>query len=155
MIEYVAGDIVNKPLWGKFHVNGLERYVVFDDDGDGNKLRNKRMGYQYHKVINAPTNTVFTITEQSGNKYGNKEYTFLLCAVDDNLHYRYTATYGEGLVTGGFYEIGRADTLLKVPRLIEWWGKRPGNVDPLAYAYHCAKYINSYGVAVLPPMETH
>lgn len=151
MIEYIVGSETHSSNWGKFYVKGLEKYEV-KEDNDANR-RDGHHSYQFLMVPNAPTNTVFTIFEQSGNKHGTKEYTFILCAVDPNLDGRFVASYGDGLVTGGFYEIGRASGPIRVPRLMGWWDKRPTNGDLLAYAYHCAKHINIRGTMALPPME--
>lgn len=45
-----------------------------------------------------------------------------------------------------------AHTKLKSLRLMDWWIARPADADPLAYAQHCAAFIEKRGVKELPPM---
>lgn len=149
MLEYVVGTETHSSNWGKFYVKGLEKWEVKEDHETN--VRDSHHNYQF-KMADVPTDTVFTIFEQSGSKRGTDTFTFLICATKPGLDARYTASYGDGFVSGDYYEIARATGTIKAPRLMGWWTAKPTNVDPLEYAHHCALYIGKRGVAVLPPL---
>lgn len=149
-IEYINGQESHTSNWGKFYVRRLERLVVREDH-DRNRHDNHHQ-YQCYVGNDVPSGTVFTIFYQDGNKRGTDTWHYMLCVVDDaadeqTIEYDYTSTY----ITGRFRVICKAVGKVKAPRLMGWWDAR-GTADPLAYAEHCAAWIDKRGVAVLPAM---
>ena len=118
----------------------------------GRNQRDKHHGYQCFVGVAVPDNAVFTIFYQDGDKRGTGSWHYMIAVTDSSqeeqtIKYGYTGTF----VRGRFRIVAEGKTLTKAPRLMGWWDKR-GTADPLAYAEHCAKWIDKRGVAVLPAM---
>lgn len=151
MIEYVQGQEQHTSNWGKFYIKGLETQVVREDHS--RNIRDRRAQYQCYVGAEVADGTVFTIFYQDGNKRGTETWNYLICVVDGSadeqtIDYAYTETF----VTGHFRVVAEGRTKTLAPRLMDWWTSRPKDVDPLAYAEHCAAHIGRRGVATLPPM---
>lgn len=150
-IEYVSGNEQHSSSWGKMYVKGLEKLVVREEHE--RNQRDHHHSYQCYVGNEVPSGTVFTIFYQDGSKRGTDSWDYLICVVDDaaeeqEIAYSYTGTF----VRGRFRTIVKASGKVKAPRLMGWWDKRPVTVDPLAYAEHCAAWIDKRGVAELPAM---
>jgi len=150
-IEYVSGQESHTSNWGKMYVKGLEKLVVREDHARNG--HDNHHSYQCYVGNDVPSGTVFTIFYQDGNKRGTESWDYLLCVADDQqpeqeIVYGYTDTF----VRGQFRVIVKATGKVKAPRLMGWWDARPSSVSPLAYAEHCAAWIDKRGVATLPAM---
>jgi hypothetical protein len=150
-IEYVSGKEWHTSNWGKMYVKGLEKVVVREDHEKN--VHNQHHSYQCYVGIAVPTGTVFTIFYQDGNKRGTDTWDYMICVADDSvaeheISYGYTGTF----VKGNFRVIIKATGKTKAPRLMGWWDARSANTDPIAYAEHCAAWIDKRGVAELPAM---
>lgn len=149
-VEYISGQESHTSNWGKFYVKGLEKVVVKEDHS--RNQHDKHHSYQCYVGMAVPDGCVFTIFYQDGDKRGTESWYYMICVTDSGaaeqtIEYGYTGTF----IRGCFRVVAQAKTLTKAPRLMDWWDKR-GAADPLAYAQHCAAYIDKRGVAVLPPM---
>jgi len=151
VIEFMVGNESHTSYWGKFYVKGLEKWEVREEH-DGNR-RDRHHSYQF-LMADAPTGAIFTIFEQNGNKRGTDEWIYSICIVrNDGANLETKANYGEGFCTGPYDIIAQATGKIKAPRLMDWWSKRPAGVDALAYAQHCAAWIDRRGIKDLPAME--
>ena len=147
-IEYVSGNEQHSSSWGKFYIKGLEKLVV-KEEHDENR-RDRHHGYQNYLGNSVPGGAVFTVFAQSGDKRGTNDWHYWICVADDAVES--TRIAGYGWIEGNFRILAHAEGKVKAPRLMGWWDKRPSNVSPLAYAEHCAAYIDKRGVAELPPI---
>lgn len=153
MIEFVVGNESHTSYWGKFYVKGLEKWEV-KEEHDSNR-RDRHHAYQFF-VAEAPERTIFTIFEQDGNKRGTDNWIYKICVVVPATEpaVEHKAAYGDGFCNGNYMVVAQASGKIKAPRLMDWWDKRPKGVDLLAYAQHCAEWIEKRGVKDAPPMET-
>lgn len=147
-IEYVSGNEQHSSSWGKFYVKGLEKLVVKEDFKENQ--HDNHHSYQGYVGNNVPAGTVFTVFAQSGSKRGTDDWKYWICVVDDAAESIRLAGYG--WIEGCFRIVAQSEGKVKAPRLMGWWDKRPANINPLAYAEHCAAYIDKRGVAELPAM---
>lgn len=152
MLEYVVGNESHTSYWGKLYIKGLEKWEVREDH-DRNR-RDRHHSYQCY-VTNAPAKTVFTIFEQDGSKRGTDNWIYKICVVlpESEPTVEYEAAYGSGFCNGNYAIVAQASGKVKAPRLMDWWDKRPTDGDLLAYAQHCAEWIEKRGIKDLPPMS--
>lgn len=151
MIEFINGSEEHSSNWGKFYVKGLEQWRVKEDHK--NSRSDHHHSYNFF-MADAPDGTVFTIFEQNGDKHGTDEWSFLICVVRSDREEQQTkASYGYGFCKGPYDVVAQGVGKIKAPRLMDWWIKRPANVDPLAYATHCGVYIEKRGIKSPPALE--
>ncbi len=147
-IEYVSGTESHTSYWGKFYVKGLEKLVVKEDHARNG--RGNHASYQCY-VGEIPAGTVFTVFEQSGNKRGTDCYIYRICQADPNApEISIESVYGSGMISGRFVILAQANSKVKAPRLMSWWDARPADIDPAAWAQHCAAHIDKRGLAEIP-----
>lgn len=145
MITFTQGQESHTSNWGKFYVKGLEAFQV-KEDGD----YDKHHSYTEY-AANVPDGTVFTIFEQSGDKRGTKVFWFTICiASSHECKYEYESDYGSGHLEGNYAVIAQAEGKVKAPRLMDWWTKKPANVNPEVWARHCHAHINTRGLKDIP-----
>lgn len=149
MVEFIVGSESHTSYWGKFYVKGLEAHEV-KEEHDANR-RDKHHSYQF-LMADAPAKTVFTIFEQDGNKRGTDNWIYKICVVVPGADTEHSAGYGSGFCHGNYEVVAQANGKIKAPRLMDWWQAKPANADPLAYAMHCAEWIEKRGIKTLPTM---
>lgn len=147
-IEFVQGQESHSSNWGKYYVKGLESWQVKEDFEEN--CSDKHSSYQGYVCLDIPEGTVFTIFEQSGDKHGNDTFNFTICQAIDEIMGEDKAQYGSGFVTGNYKIIAQGLGKTKAPRLMGWWTE--SNDKSLAFALHCAKFIDKRGLKVLPQM---
>jgi hypothetical protein len=150
MIEFVVGSEQHTSYWGKFYVKGLEQWEV-KEDHEANR-RDNHHSYQF-LMAEAPSGTLFAVFEQNGNKHGTDEWNYSICVVEPGQQREIDAAYGEGFCHGNYRVVAMASSKIKAPRLMDWWSNRPKDVDQLAYAEHCAVWIEKRGIKDVPRME--
>lgn len=146
-IEFIEGKEQHSSNWGKFYIKGFsdeqrckEDYSNFD----------KHHSYQ-EWTATAPEGTVFTIFEQNGDKRGTDEFFFSVCVTTDEQVSSDDASYGEGKIAGNYRVIVCGEGKTRGPRMMDWWTKHGDK--SLAWAEHCAQYINKRGCKMPPAME--
>lgn len=148
--SYVSGNEQHSSSWGKFYVKGLEKFVVKEDH-----VSNRHDNHHNYQCWEGevPMGTVFTVFEQDGDKHGTDTFKFtILQAVEDGDEQHIRASYGSGEMSGHWIVLASADTKTKAPRLMDWWQKKPANVDAAIWAKHLAQYIDKRGVKNVPEM---
>lgn len=119
MIEYKVGSENHSSYWGKFYVKGLEKFEV-------------KEGAEYDKherytefAANAPSETVFTIFSQNGNKRGTQDFDFYICEVVPGEEKKITGgCYGKSAwCQGSFLVLAHGQGPIKAARLMNWWQK--------------------------------
>lgn len=150
MIEFTVGRESHTSYWGEYYIKGLESYAVREDH-DSNRTDNHH-GYQFF-MADAPAGTVFTIFERNGDKRGTSNWIFSICVVEGEKIQEDQAEYGSGFCTGNYRCVAIALGKIKAPRMLGWWKEKPADADPLAYAEHCAVWIEKRGIQTLPKME--
>lgn len=145
MIEYVQGEESHTSSWGKFYIKGNDGIKV---DSPANH-RDRHHSYQAWMDVSP---TVFSVWAQSGNKYSADGTHFYICqgSTEENKITGYAGCH----VTGGFEILAEAHTKHLATRLLQWWIRRPPDVDPVAYAKHLAECIKVRGLKE-PTEMTH
>jgi len=150
-IEYVSGKESHTSNWGEFYVFGLDNWAV-KEDSPVNR-RDNHHSYQLRVCNDVPVGTVFAVWERAGDKRGTHTYVIRLYEViasgPENV--RLSADYGDGYIVGKFQLLAEGNGKVKAPRLWGWW--KNSKDHSLAFAQHCAKWIEKRGIDVLPPME--
>lgn len=149
-IEFVQGQESHSSNWGKYYVKGLEKWQVKEDFEC--EINDRHHNYNGYVCNDVPEGTIFTIFEQSGNKHGTDTFYFLICQATDEQVEKDKADYGRAFIEGNFKILVRAEGKTKAPRLMGWWNDSKDH--SLAFANHCAIYINKRGIKELPPLET-
>lgn len=149
-VEYVSGSESHTSYWGKFYVKGLESVSVKEDD-DANE-RGKHASYQFW-MAEARPGAVFTVFEQDGNKRGTDNWTYRICVASEADQAEIKANYGRGRISGQFAVIAQGEGKIRAPRLMDWWDKKPANVDPLVWAAHLRDNIDKRGMKEPPALE--
>jgi hypothetical protein len=147
-IEFVQGNESHSSNWGKYYVKGLESFQCKEDGS-----YDKHSSYTEYQCNDIPEGVVFTIFEQSGNKRGTEVFNFRICVADDSQVFTNAANYGDGNCAGNYRVVAEGVGATKAPRLMSWWTDQfPKNADRLAFAQHCAEYIDKRGIKDVPAM---
>lgn len=151
VIEYVSGKESHTSNWGEFYVFGLDEWAV-KEDSPVNRVDSHHL-YQLRICNDVPAGTVFAVWERNGDKRGTQRNIIRLMEVADDgpAVFRLDAQYGNGRIVGLFRLIAEAEGKVKASRLWRWW--KQSQDHSLAFARHCAKWIEKRGIDTLPPME--
>jgi hypothetical protein len=148
--EWINGQESHASNWGKFYVKGLEAYGAKEDFPENR--HDRHCSYQGYVALDIPDGTVFTIFDQHDNKHGTAGWGFSVAVIESHHNERTEQGIDGGKITGRFRVVAHGEGKIKAPRLMDWWTTRPADVDPLAYAEHCAAHIEKRGLKMLPPL---
>lgn len=150
-IKYISGggflaetDRDSRKFWS-FQVEGLQPFNTPED----HQLANN--DYKCWVASNPPEGALFTIMECDGGWGYSQLSKFYICEVVAAEKHQQTAKYGNGFIKGNYRVVVRAETPVKANRLFRWWEKSK-HPKTLAYADHCAAYLEERGLKKLPPM---
>lgn len=152
-IEYVSGSEAHTSNWESMYVFGLDGYTTREDHA--NNRRDGHHKYQCWAGNGVPDGVIFTCVYKTGNKRGTADQLFAICCTDSSQPQQtmtFTNSYGKVFITGQFRIVAQATTRTKAERLELWWKGKAKGIQPLAYAEHCAQYIDVRGQKLLPPM---
>lgn len=141
-IQFTIGSETRSSNWAKFYVKGLEEWKCSESISKDN--REHYTEYQCNKV---PEDTVFTVFDQHGDKFGIRTFQFWICALGGGEPTNgIDATYGSGEIIGDFRLLAHAKGTLKAARLLNWWTHKPTHTDLLEYGTKCGIEIQKRGV---------
>jgi hypothetical protein len=144
-IEYTIGSEHRSSNWGKFFIQGLEDWKCGESF-----VKNSKEFYTDYCCNNVPEDTVFTVFDQSGDKYSPKVFQFWILAVGGQTDNIVESSFGSGKVQGDYRTLAYARGQLKACRLMDWWNTKPTHTDRLEYAIKCGEYIQKRGVKDCP-----
>jgi|GEM_PF-550092 len=155
-VEYVSGSESHASTYAEFYVHGLDQWAVCQTDDEPEADSN----YKHYICLDIPENQVFTVFRKDGDKFGVKGYNFFICKTSKALG-TIPGNRGNGYCGGDIEVICKGEGKTKAPRLFGWWidftGKsdenKRTNEQKLAFAQHCANFINKRGIKELPPFE--
>ena len=146
-IEYVHGCESHTSTWRKFYVRGLEEWKAKEDFAQ--ERNDKHYCYNGYCCNDVPEGCVFTVFCQAGNKRGTDTFEFYICeSTNDQVE---TIQLSPCYCQGNFRIIAQGLTKTKAPRLMDWWINSPDK--SLAFAIHCANYIDKRGLKKIPPIN--
>ena len=148
-IEFIEGNEWHSSWWYKFYVKGLESYQVEEDFPQA--VHDRHCKYKGFVCLDVPSETVFSVFRQDGNKRGTDEFDFWLCQVATGSIEKIQAAK-VAFVGGNFKIICHASGKVKAPRLLGWWADNKG-LHSLDFARHCAENIVKRGIKELPPFD--